>query len=103
MPRTLHDFTPTALEALAVELGEPSYRARQLALGLYQRRIASMEELTDLPKELRERLAAEYGLCQPKVVEQSASEDGTTKYLMEFGDHSRVEAVYLPRGEDDQK
>ena len=52
----LSGLKPTELSAFIESLGEPPYRARQVFAGLHHRRLRSLDELTDLPKELRERL-----------------------------------------------
>jgi 23S rRNA (adenine2503-C2)-methyltransferase len=99
---TLHDHTPRDLVALAKRLGLPAYRGRQLAHGLYQRLVRDLDELSDLPRDLRQQLAEEFGLCTLEVVAESAGGDGTTKYLFRFADGTKVEAVYLPRDDSNQ-
>jgi 23S rRNA (adenine2503-C2)-methyltransferase len=86
-----------------VSLGEPAYRARQLYSWLYRKRARSFAEMTDLGKELRRRLEAEYELRWPEVAEQSLSYDGTRKYLFRLealpGERTgpaTVESVYIP-------
>jgi len=95
MSSCLHDFSPEELEDLLGRMGEPSYRGRQLAHGLYQRRLRSIEELSDLPLSLRTRLAQEYGLAQLRQVGQSPAADGTVKHLFELSDQQRIESVSI--------
>ena len=78
-------------------MGEPAYRARQLRRALFVRRVATLDEVTDFPLALRERLAAEHGMPQLVASEVHAAEDGTTKYLFELHDGARIESVALPR------
>ncbi len=92
-----------SLEAAMAALGEPRYRARQVYSWLYRKRARSFAEMTDLGKELRERLEAAYELRWPAVEAQSLSYDGTRKYLFRLeappGDRAgaaTVESVYIP-------
>ncbi|HVR70671.1 MAG TPA: 23S rRNA (adenine(2503)-C(2))-methyltransferase RlmN [Vicinamibacteria bacterium] len=92
----LFGMSRPALARLAGELGEPAYRAAQLYSWLYRRRARSLVEMTDLPRPLRERLAAGHGLRWPEVVERSRSADGTVKYLFRLDDGATIESVYIP-------
>jgi 23S rRNA (adenine2503-C2)-methyltransferase len=85
-------------EALA-DLGEPSYRTRQLVRWLYARDARSFDEMTDLPSPLREALASRFDLGSAEILERRESRDGTRKYLVGFGDGTMVETVGLPEGE----
>lgn len=92
----LKGLTLAELEALFASLGEPRYRADQLAAWVFQRGVTSFDEMTDLPQGLRERLAerATIGTCTIVASERSAI-DGTEKLLIEYGDGARIEAVIL--------
>ena len=85
-----------ALEALVADLGEPAYRARQLFVWLYRKRARSLEEMTDLGKDLRARLAASYEVRWPAVAERSHSQDGTVKLLFRLDDGATIESVFIP-------
>jgi len=102
MPSSLHDLTPEAIRRLMADWGEPSYRASQLAEGLYARGVTSLDEVTNLPKNLRGRLAGEFAFTQAAAASEKRDDDGTTKYLLAFADGAQVEAVYLPREGDRQ-
>src|SRR5687767_1636146 len=52
--------------------------------------------MTDLPKGLRERLAAEHEVRWPRVAERALSQDGTVKYLFRLDDGATIESVYIP-------
>lgn len=80
------------------DLGEPAYRVRQVLRWLYGRQVGSFDEMTNLSKELREKLSARYRLDLPHLVERQESRDGTRKYLWRFGDGVTVESVGLPSG-----
>jgi 23S rRNA (adenine2503-C2)-methyltransferase len=85
-----------ALTALVTALGEPAYRANQIHLWLYRRRVRTIAEMTDLTKALRDSLAATHDLRWPAVVERGHSRDGTVKYLFRLDDGATIESVYIP-------
>jgi 23S rRNA (adenine2503-C2)-methyltransferase len=85
-----------ALEDAARVLGEPAYRGRQLYDWLYKRRVRSFDQMTDLSRPLRERLAATYDLRWPEVAESQESSDGTVKYLFRLDDGATIESVFIP-------
>ncbi len=95
-PKTvLFGKTLEELKKLAEELGQKSFVGTQIAKGLYQRRVSSFSEMTDLSLPLRQRLEAEYelGLTLPNKVD--ASIDGTKKYLFPAAGKF-IEAAYIP-------
>src|SRR5207245_4968337 len=68
------------------ELGEPSYRARQIADWLYEKRARSFDEMTDLPRNLRGRLAKEVAFDKIDIVRVLGSRDATRKFLFRLSD-----------------
>lgn len=88
--------TRDELVALAVELGEPAFRGRQLHDNVYRRRELDPLAMTDLPKAFRERLAAEFPVTETTVQKVFHSTDGTRRYLLALGDGEVVEAVFIP-------
>src|SRR4051794_2144585 len=70
--------TTEELEALAQELGEPSYRGRQISQWLYRRGARSFDDMKDLPARLRDRLAEVATVGRSGLVTAQASVDGTT-------------------------
>ena len=75
-------------------LGEPAFRAKQVFSWLH--RGARFEEMTNLPKALREQLAGQYELTAPAVArKQVSAKDGTIKYLWRLGDGHCVESVLM--------
>src|SRR5688572_9040756 len=85
-----------ALRALLAGLGEPAYRAQQVYSWLYEKRAASIDQMTDLPKGLRDRLASDHEVRWPRVAERALSQDGTVKYLFRLDDGATIESVYIP-------
>ena len=84
------------LEELVVELGEPKYRARQIFGALQQRRLQDLNEITDLPKSMREKLAEKLSTKNLTVESRYVSEDGTRRFLMKTADNFPVETVFIP-------
>jgi len=84
------------LAAFLQELGEPAFRARQLEHWIVRRLAMSFEEMTDLPKALRQRLSEQASLADPRLVEKQVAPDGTTKYVLAMEDGAVVEAVAMP-------
>jgi len=91
----LLDYDPAMLGNLVAGLGQPAWRAGQLAAWLFRKGAASFAAMTDLPAELRTRLAEHFTCGHPEVVARRVSRDGTVKYLFELVDGKRIEAVWL--------
>lgn len=87
-------------EQLAALLpGEPPFRARQLYEALYVQRAASFDEITALPRSLRDELARDHVLGWPQLDSVFESADGTRRYLLRLIDGKTVETVLMPEGE----
>ncbi len=69
------------LRAFCVALGEPAFRGAQIYHALYAERKFDVAQITNLPKELRERLSKEARVALPKVKQRFASADGSVRYL----------------------
>ena len=77
------------------ELGQPTFRAKQVYSWLHKG-AASYEEMTNLPKALRDTLHERYPICNPQVVrKQESQKDGTIKYLWKLSDGNCVETVLM--------
>ena len=74
------------------------YRAEQVLRWIWERRAVSLDEMSDLPRELRARLSAAFQPGLPLVVERTAAEDGAAKFLLRLEDGVRIEAVHIPMG-----
>jgi 23S rRNA (adenine2503-C2)-methyltransferase len=99
MSEAIFGKTLSDLQALAREMDLPRYTARQLAGWLYGRQAASFEEMTDLSREARRRLAERYEIGVSAPRKESVSADGTKKYLFPAGPDRFVEAAYIPEEE----
>ena len=90
----LYDLSREELAAWLVEHGQPAYRARQVFGWLYRRFALAYEQMTDLPRALRESLAGAFRLPGCRVVAQAEGVD-TRKLLVEYDDGALVECVAL--------
>ena len=91
----IKSMTQEELTAWLKELGEPAFRAKQIFRWLY-RGVRSFDEMTDLSKALREKLAGAALLTPPTVArKQVSAQDGTIKYLWELADGNCVESVLM--------
>lgn len=77
-------------------LGQPDYRAQQIAEWVYRKGARLYDEMTNLPLSLRQALPELLPLRRLEVVRAQRSADGTVKYLFALADGERVEAVFLP-------
>src|SRR5437870_8685280 len=73
------------------EFGQPLYRARQIADWLYQKRVQSFDEMTDLPQGLRKRLAEQFDFSKIDIVRVLGSRDTTRKFLFQLSDFSLID------------
>ena len=95
MKQDLKSMTMAEMQAAFSELGQPTFRAKQVFTWLH-RGAASFEEMTNLSKPLRETLAARYFITQPRIARKQVSKlDGTIKYLWQLGDGNCVESVVM--------
>jgi len=92
----LMGLSPAELSVVVGEMGEPAFRARQIFTALHRRRLRSFDEMTDLPKELRARLAERATTSTLTVESRYVAEDGTRRYLMKTHDNFPVETVFIP-------
>ena len=85
-----------ALQEFLVGLGEKPYRALQLMKWIYHQGVSDFSAMTDVGRELRERLAACAEIRPPEVAEEHISADGTRTWLIRVDGGSCVETVFIP-------
>lgn len=103
MKEILLGKTPDELKKAAASVGLPSFAGTQIAQWLYQKRVRSFDEMTNISKSGRERLAEAFDLGLSAPVGVACSSDGTRKYLFSVTcgvgsreETSAVEAVMIP-------
>ena len=104
--RVLLGMSPDELKAVVKELGMPQFTAAQIAKWLYQQHVRSIDEMTNISKANRERLAEQFEVGAMAPIDCQRSVDGTIKYLFpvrlseQCVDSGKfVETVYIPDGE----
>ena len=100
MTANLLDYDLEGLAAFCEQLGEKRFRATQLFRWIHQRGAARFDDMSDLARSLREKLAGCAHVAAPSVLSQHISADGTIKWLFDVGDGNAVESVFIP--EDDR-
>lgn len=95
----LRDLRRDEIAALLGAQGEPEFRARQICHWVYKRQATRVQQMTDLPEALRQRLQAQLYVSALNLLRQQRSEDGTEKLLFGVEDGNRVETVLIPRGD----
>ena len=95
---SLFSITPEALQTQLEQWGEPAYRAGQVLDWVYRRAVACPDEMTNLPKALRQRLTAEMDLYRSRILRSQSSTDETVKLLLGWPDGATSECVLIPDG-----
>ena len=88
------------IQQITANLGMPKFAAKQIASWLYNKKVTSIDEMTNLSLKHREALKEGYEVGAAAPVEAMRSIDGTVKYLFQTPTNDFVEAVYIP--EDDR-
>jgi 23S rRNA (adenine2503-C2)-methyltransferase len=96
--RGVFDLTPETLAEVLGAWGEPAYRTSQILEWVYRKGALDFDEMSNLPKALRARLAVELSLHESTVVRRQASRDGTMKLLLRWADGATSECVLIPEG-----
>jgi 23S rRNA (adenine2503-C2)-methyltransferase len=95
-PPHLTGLSQAELSDFVASLDEPAYRGRQIFAGIQARRLRSFADMTDLPKELREKLAENAAISTLTLESRYISSDGTRRYLFKTHDDYPVETVFIP-------
>ena len=102
--RRLLGLTPAELKEVVGSLSMPGFTARQIAQWLYEKHVRSIDEMTNISKQNREKLAERYEVGMMPPIDSQHSKDGTIKYLFPVcgdlvatnGTERFVETVYIP-------
>ena len=96
MDMPIKSYSLIGLNELMKSLGQPSFRAKQLAQWLYLHRARTYDEMSNLPADLRSALEERFPLYVPRAAERAVSSDGTAKFIIEYDDGAQVETVSIP-------
>lgn len=95
----LRDLQQHDIAALLAAEGAPGFRAQQLCHWVYKRQATEVQQMTDLPEALRQRLQERVYVSTLSVLRQQRSSDGTEKFLFGLEDSNQIETVLIPADE----
>ncbi len=82
--------------AAVLEMGEAKFRAKQLFQWVYNRGVTDFEDMTNMAKPLRIKMAEHFKIERPTISAHQQSKDGTQKWLLRYDEKSEAETVYIP-------
>ncbi|RUS46481.1 23S rRNA (adenine(2503)-C(2))-methyltransferase RlmN [Cohnella sp. AR92] len=91
----IYDYSLEQLQDWVKEQGESAFRAGQIFDWLYVKRVASFEEMTNLPKAFRDKLADAFAFVTLNEITKFQSKDGTVKFLFGLHDDHAIETVLM--------
>jgi 23S rRNA (adenine2503-C2)-methyltransferase len=92
----LRDLQLQEIKALVAEVGEPAFRAPQICHWIYKRQATDLQQMSDLPEPLRQRLRERLYVSKLALLRQQQSADGTEKFLFGLEDGNQIETVLIP-------
>ncbi|KOS69519.1 ribosomal RNA large subunit methyltransferase N [Lysinibacillus contaminans] len=95
LKESIYSLQPHHLEEWLKENGEKPFRALQIFDWLYNKRVKTFEEMSNLPKGLREKLEESFALTTLSTIIQQESKDGTIKFLFQLQDGYSIETVLM--------
>lgn len=93
--KNIKDYDLEDLKQELILIGEKGFRAEQIFKWLYQEKVKSFDEMTNLSLELREKLKSNYTTCNYNILKKLESSDGTKKYLFDILDGNIIESVLM--------
>lgn len=92
----LFDFSPDALSKYLLQLGEKSFRVKQLMRWIYHENVLDFSLMSDISKKLQTKLQQNACFVLPEIVTDKIATDGTRKWVLRFGCKNSVEMVFIP-------
>lgn len=93
--KNIKDYHLEELKSELKELGEKPFRAEQIFKWLYEEKVESFDQMTNLSLELREKLKSQYTMCNFNILKKQEAKDGTIKYLFDVLDGNAIETVLM--------
>ena len=93
--KNIKDYNLEELKQEIENIGEKKFRAEQIFKWLYQEKVKSFDEMTNLSLNLREKLKENYTICNFEILKKQESKDGTIKYLFDVLDGNAIETVLM--------
>lgn len=97
--RDIRSLTLAEIQTYLVGIGEPKFRAQQIHDWLWKKGVSSFDEMLNVSKALRERLATDFELAKVEIASAQQSTDGTVKYGFRLAGGQLVEGVLIPSGD----
>jgi len=94
--KSLLGLTIAELQDIVTSLGLPKFTATQIAQWLYNKRVSTIDEMTNISQRGRDAISEQYIVGRSTPIERSKSKDGTIKYLFCVSDDKFIESVYIP-------
>lgn len=94
----LRSLSSEQILELVTSLGQPKFRAKQIEEWIWSKGATSFDQMSNLPKTLREELSKQVTLAGAEQIVRQVSEDGSRKYLLRYPDGTSVECVGMPTG-----
>lgn len=94
--KNLREIALPELETMMASIGEPKFRAKQVHEWVWQKFAADINDMTNLPKALREKLSEQYFIPKVRINHSQYSSDGTIKNRLQLHDGYYVESVLIP-------
>ena len=93
--KNIKDYNLEELKKELQTINEKPFRAEQIFKWLYQEKVKSFDEMTNLSLDLREKLKQNYTICNYNILKKQESKDGTIKYLFDVLDGNAIETVLM--------
>ena len=93
--KNIKDYNLDELKNELKEIGEKPFRAEQIFKWIYEEKVETFDEMTNISLELREKLKSNYTLCNFNILKKQESKDGTIKYLFDVLDGNAIETVLM--------
>ena len=93
--KNIKDYNLEELKKELQSMDEKTFRAEQIFKWLYQEKVRSFDEMTNLSLDLRNKLKQNYTICNYNILKKQESKDGTIKYLFDVLDGNAIETVLM--------
>ena len=93
--KNIKDYNFEQLKQEMIQIGEKPFRAEQIFKWIYQEKVKTFDEMTNISLELRKKLKENYTLCNYNILKKQESKDGTIKYLFDVLDGNAIETVLM--------
>ena len=93
--KNIKDYNIEQLKQEITQIGEKPFRAEQIFKWIYQEKVKTFDEMTNLSIDLRKKLNENYTMCNYNILKKQKSKDGTIKYLFDVLDGNAIESVLM--------